>query len=96
VSNPDGLIGDISAKKRLHEHFGREKLGKLLTETGFSIVDFDGAGFFARIIGTIDQFLRWLKPVHKSLIKLLNLDYRLFESANLFCVAEKCPRKIVN
>jgi ubiquinone/menaquinone biosynthesis C-methylase UbiE len=97
VSNPDGLIGDVSAKKRWHEHFSREKLRKLLTEAGFSIVDFDGAGFFSRVIGNIDQFLRWLKPVHKALTKLQNLDYRLFESANLFCIAEKCrAAKIVN
>jgi ubiquinone/menaquinone biosynthesis C-methylase UbiE len=97
VSNPDGLIGDISAKKRWHEHFSRDKLRKLLTEAGFSIIDFDGAGFFSRVIGDIGQLIRWLKPVHKALTKLQNLDCRLFESTNLFCVAEKCRAgKIVN
>ncbi|MFA5251922.1 MAG: class I SAM-dependent methyltransferase, partial [Phycisphaerae bacterium] len=81
VSNPDGLIGDVSARKRWHEHFSREKLRKLLTEAGFSVIDFDGTGFFSRVIGNIGYLLKWLKPVHKALAKLQTLDYRLFESA---------------
>jgi len=97
VSNPDGLIGDVSAKKRWHEHFSRKKLSKLLTEAGFSVIDFDGTGFFSRVIGNISHFLKWLKPVHKALTKLQNLDCRLFESTNLFCIAEKCRAgKMVN
>jgi len=89
VSNPDGLIGDISARKSWHEHFSREKLSKLLAEAGFSVIDFDGAGFFSRVIGNVSYFLRWMKPVNKAFCGLLNLDMKLFESANLFCVAEK-------
>jgi len=89
VSNPNNLIGDISTRKRWHEHFGREKLSKLLAEAGFSIVDFDGTGFFSRVIGNLGYFLRWFKPVHKALAGLQNLDKKLFESTNLFCVAEK-------
>lgn len=89
VSNPDGLIGDISMKKRWHEHFGRKKLRKALIEAGFSVIDLDGTGFFSRVIGHFDFFLRWLKPVHKILVKLGGLDAKLFESANLFCIAEK-------
>ncbi len=89
VSNPDGLIGDVSARKRCHEHFSQKKLGNLLKEAGFSIVDFDGTGFFSRIIGNVSYFLRWLKPAHNALTKLQNLDYRLFESVNLFCIVEK-------
>lgn len=90
VSNPDGLIGDISAKKRWHEHFSRKKLSELLAEAGFSVIDFDGTGFFSRLIGNTGHFLKWLKPVYKALAKLQNLDCRLFESTNLFCIAEKC------
>ena len=89
VSNPDGLIGDISARKRWHEHFSRPKLQKLLTEAGFTVIDFDGAGFFNRVIRNVNHFLQWLKPAHKALEKLKSLDNRLFESANLFCLAEK-------
>jgi len=89
ISNPDGLIGDISARKRWHEHFSREKLKKLLEETGFRVVDFDGTGFFSRVIGAINYFLRWLKPVRMVLSWLQNLDARLFKSTNLFCFAEK-------
>lgn len=89
VSNPDGLIGDISAEKRWHEHFTRDKLEKLLTEAGFDVIDFDGTGFFSRLISNAAYFFRWLKPVHKALVHLRNLDERLFESTNLFCAAEK-------
>jgi ubiquinone/menaquinone biosynthesis C-methylase UbiE len=32
VSNPHGLIGDVSAKKHWHEHFSRDKLRKMLAE----------------------------------------------------------------
>ncbi len=89
VSNPDGLIGDISAKKRWHEHFGREKLKMVLTEAGFGVIDFDGTGFFARVIGSGSYLLGWIKPVRKALTWLGQLDGNLFESTNLFCVAEK-------
>ncbi len=89
VSNPEGLIGDISAKKHWHEHFTREKLEKLLTESGFSVTDFDGTGFFSRVINNLDYLLKWARPVHKLLELLKNLDAKLFESTNLFCVAEK-------
>ncbi len=89
VSNPNGLIGDISTRRRWHEHFSRPKLQKLLTETGFSVIDFDGTGFFSRVTGNISYFLKWLKPAHRALAKLQSLDSRLFESTNLFCAAEK-------
>lgn len=89
VSNPDGLIGDISGKKRWHEHFGREKLRNLLADAGFSVVDFDGTGFFARVINNASCLLGWAKPARKVLASLTQLDSRLFESTNLFCVAEK-------
>jgi ubiquinone/menaquinone biosynthesis C-methylase UbiE len=89
VSNPDGLIGDISAKKRWHEHFGRKKLRNLLADAGFSVVDFDGTGFFARAIANASYFLRWAKPTRTAFALLMQLDSKLFESTNLFCVAEK-------
>ncbi len=89
VSNPDGLIGDISAKRRWHEHFSRPKLKKLLAEAGFSVIDFDGAGFLGRVIGNAGHFLKWLKPARRALAKLQSFDNRIFESTNLFCVAEK-------
>ncbi|UCF44271.1 MAG: class I SAM-dependent methyltransferase [Planctomycetota bacterium] len=89
VSNPDGLIGDISAKKRWHEHFGREKLKRVLREAGFGVIDFDGTGFFARVIGSGSYLVGWIKPARNVLAWLGQLDSRLFESTNLFCVAEK-------
>ncbi|GAI87544.1 unnamed protein product, partial [marine sediment metagenome] len=89
VSNPDGLIGDISTKKSWHQHFSREKMRKLLAEASFNIIDFDGTGFSHRVIANVSYFLRWSKPVHSAFAWLQNLDAKLFESANLFCVAEK-------
>jgi SAM-dependent methyltransferase len=89
VSSPDGLIGDISAKKGWHEHFSRAKLEKLLTEANFVVIDFDGTGFFGRVIGNVAYFFKWLKPLHRALTRLQNFDNRLFESTHLFCVAEK-------
>jgi hypothetical protein len=46
---------------------------KLLTEAGFGVIDFDGAGFFGRLIGNVDYFFKWLKPVHRALCRLQRL-----------------------
>ena len=89
VSNPNGLVGDVSAEKRWHEHFSRRKLADLLNQASLTVVEFDGAGFFERLIHNTMHFFRWLKPLHKALARLHNLDARAFESANLFCIAEK-------
>ena len=86
VSNPYGLVGDVSVLKRWHEHFSREKLKRLLEETGFSIIDFDGTGFFSRIINIFSL----IKPLRSALSRIRQLDAKLFESSNLFCLAEKC------
>ena len=51
VSNPDGMIGDISAKKQWHEHFSRSALSALLKKSGFAVVRFGGTGLFSRPIG---------------------------------------------
>jgi len=89
VSNPDGLIGDVSADKRWHEHFSRRKLGNLLEKGGFSVIEFDGTGLFSRFIGPAGHFLRWLRPLMKVIRRLQDADAKAFESANLFCTAEK-------
>jgi len=89
MSHPDGLIGDISARKRWHEHFARTQLEKLLNCCGFTVVDFDGAGFFVRLIKNAELLLGWIGPVKFFCKHLEILDARLFESANLFCLAQK-------
>ena len=89
ISNPDGLIGDISEKKRWHEHFSRTQLEELLNSSGFTVVDFDGAGFFSRVIKNVEFLLGWFKPLRVLFKKLEVFDSRLFESANLFCLAQK-------
>lgn len=89
VSNPDGLIGDISANKCWHEHFSRMKLKRLLNTSGFTAVDFDGTGFFIRVINYAALSLGRFRPLQPLFRKLKNCDARFFESANLFCVARK-------
>jgi len=89
VSNPDGLVGDISAEKRWHEHFSRAKLEKLLNKSGFGVVAFDGAGFFSRIIKSTRFLCGWLRPLQPVFGKIEALDAKFFESSNLFCVARK-------
>lgn len=56
VANPDGLIGDISARKRRHEHFNKDKLRNLLAKAGFTVIDFDGTGFFYRLALFVNVF----------------------------------------
>ena len=89
VANAEGLVGDISARKLWHEHFGRGRLGRLLEEAGFEVIDFDGSGFFRRVTFLASYPLRGIRVIRRVLSRLENLDARLFESANLFCVAAK-------
>lgn len=89
VSNPDGLVGDISAEKRWHEHFSRAKLERLLNKSGFAVVAFDGTGFFSRIIKIVRFLFGRLRPLQPVFRKIEALDSKSFESSNLFCVARK-------
>jgi len=89
VTNPDGLVGDVSAQKRWHEHFTQAGLAELLSRNGFETVAFDGAGFFLRVLKLADLMFRRLGPARRALGKLRVPDARLFSSANLFCVARK-------
>jgi ubiquinone/menaquinone biosynthesis C-methylase UbiE len=89
VSNPNGLVGDISAVKRWHEHFSQAKLERLLNSCGFSVIEFDGTGLFNRPIRNLSLLLGRLGPIRSAARRLEAWDGRLFESANLFCVARK-------
>lgn len=89
ASNPDGLVGDVSARKRWHEHFRKERLAELLIRSGFVVSEFDGAGFFTRLIGVVCLPLTWLRPFRAAVELLKRLDARWFASMNLFCVAYK-------
>ncbi len=92
VSNPDGLVGDVSAKKRWHEHFSRRRLERLLHRNGFSVVAFDGAGFFVRILRAVELTAGRIVPLRSALRRMMAWDARRFQSAHLFCVARKCAR----
>jgi len=89
TANPDGLIGDVSARKRWHEHFTKKKLESLLNRNGFSVIEFDGAGFFLRILKIAELLFRRFGPARGIVRKMMAWDARFFSSANLFCVARK-------
>lgn len=89
VNNPDGLIGDISADKRWHEHFTPEGLRRLLAECGFEVVLFDGSGLFTRVIDHLRVVFGRIPPLARLLDRWDREDARRFKSMNLFCVARK-------
>jgi SAM-dependent methyltransferase len=87
VENPDGLIGDISAGKRWHEHFSRRRLTQLLGQNGFRVLEFDGTGLLMRPMAPLRIALRGIAPLERVLLRVTAWDARCFDSANLFCVA---------
>lgn len=89
VVNPDGLVGDVSAKKRWHDHFSRRNLEGMLNRSGFAVVEFDGAGLFLRILKGAELTLGRLGPLRTMVRRAIAWDARHFQSANLFCVARK-------
>jgi SAM-dependent methyltransferase len=89
LSNPDGLVGDISVCKRWHQHFSRKELAILLERCGYVVEEFDGAGLFARLLKCIGFLCGSIKVLQRCVNKLERLDAKAFESANLFCVARK-------
>jgi SAM-dependent methyltransferase len=90
--NPDGLVGDVSAEKRWHEHFSRRGLERLLNEHGFSVTRFDGTGCFLRVLKIARIAVGYFGPLQRAIEKLMAWDARRFGSANLFCVARKTVR----
>lgn len=89
VCNPDGLVGDVSAQKRWHEHFTQRHLAELLHAAGFRVLAFDGAGLLARVLFPFLMLTRRLRPLHHALDALARHDARHFASKDLFCLAEK-------
>jgi len=87
--NPDGLVGDISAKKRWHEHFSRRSLESVLNRSGFSVVELDGSGLFLRILKGAELSLGRLGPLRRIIRRAIAWDAHHFESANLSCIARK-------
>jgi SAM-dependent methyltransferase len=87
TANKDGLIGDIEAEKAWHQHFTRSELEAKLLANDFEIVETDGFGLFYRIFVN----LRFLLPGQlQNLVKpLINLDSRIFSSAEIWTLARK-------
>lgn len=93
ADNPDGLVGDVAAAKGWHEHFTRHSLGRLLEASGFSLVEFDGSGYFTRAISLMTSPFLGVQRSSRWLRELYSFDMRWFASMNLFCLAAKktCP-----
>ncbi|MBI4580399.1 MAG: class I SAM-dependent methyltransferase [Planctomycetes bacterium] len=89
AANPDGLIGDVSAGKAWHEHFTPAGLASLLGDSGFEVVDFDGSGFFGRLLDVVAVPTSGLALMRRLFSPLFRIDARLFASMNLFCTARK-------
>jgi SAM-dependent methyltransferase len=92
VSNVDALVGDISATKRWHEHFSRRQLENLLKRNGFSVVRFDGAGLFVRVLKIAELTVGRIGPLRPLIRNIMARDARRFQSANLFCLARKLSK----
>jgi len=90
-AHPDGLIGDISARKRCHEHFSRADLERLLVRAGFQPVTFDGSALFLRPLVPLRLMVKPVPCLRRLGDVVAQLDARCFESGNLFCVAQKRP-----
>jgi len=91
VSNPDGLIGDVSAEKAWHEHFTEQHLAEILARAGLEVVEFDGSAFFTRAINPAALLLNRVGVMRRLLQRLAAADARRFASMNLFCTARKKP-----
>lgn len=89
AANPDGLVGDISAAKRWHEHFSRAGLQGLLSQRGFVVTEFDGSGYFMRLLKICALLAGRSRRAEAAVERLAAWDARRFESANVFCVAQK-------
>lgn len=92
VCNPDGLVGDISAEKRWHEHISRRKLRRLLEEQGLEVVEFDGIGLFIRPMWLCSLLWRKVGFLYRLSERVITWDRKMWEWNNLFCVARKSGR----
>jgi len=90
VTNPDGLVGDVSAQKRWHEHFSRDRLQILLNCNGWAVAEFDGAGLFVRVLKIAELLLGRVGLLRAGIDRLMAWDARAFAAAHVFCVARKC------
>lgn len=89
LENPDGLMGDVSARKRWHEHFRPARLESLLAEQGLSVKEWDGSGFWARLVSPLLLPVRGLGAARAVEQRILRWDTARFSSMNLYCVATK-------
>ena len=86
VNGENGLIGDIEAEKRWHEHFSQSGLAELLANADFRILDEDGFGKYFRVIHNF----HYLSPIFKRQLHSLMLrDMQKFEGAEIFVECEK-------
>ena len=66
-------------------------LRELLDRSRFAATEFDGTGFFTRVLKIAELFAGRFGPVREGIRRIMAWDARRFASANLFCIARKCP-----
>lgn len=93
VSNPDGLIGDISAAKAWHEHFTEAGLAALLERAGLKVEQFDGSALLTRLFRPVGIPLQLIPPLRSPIAALARWDARTFASMNLYCLAGKGAKR---
>ncbi len=89
AANPDGLVGDVSARKAWHEHFSPAKLAAILGRAGLQAAEFDGSGCLARPLMPALWLMEFVPGLRCIAHRAAELDARTFRSMNLFCVAVK-------
>jgi SAM-dependent methyltransferase len=88
-SSPHGLVGDIMASKRWHEHFSDREQVVMLQSRGFSVLSIDGSGFFRRPLLLVPLVIP--PRFRPALATVISKDENRFHRANLFIRAAK-PR----
>jgi len=87
VQCKNGLFGDIEVEKMWHQHFLRKDISELLSQENFTVLQYDGAGFFNRILLLINLLMP--SPLKLFWKYLINLDYKFFNKMELICIAKK-------
>ncbi len=86
VECENGLFGDIEKEKMWHQHFSKNELSALIKECDLTPIEFDGSGFFTRPLILLSIAIPFISSIVR---KIQDIDYKIFERMNLFCVAEK-------
>lgn len=92
VQCENGMFGDIDIEKMWHQHFSEEELVDVLFQSKFQVVEIDGCALFTRPLLLVSMLFPFFK---KIITRILNKDAEIFDHMNLFCVAQKPKRSLL-